>query len=200
MAILMELMVLGQPQAMNKRKKINLVLFFPEKETFLTKNFLKNYKFLKDFVDIKVVISNKKFHQELMKKNKKKFDWISSLNRSQTKIIKKVKKHEKLIGIVFQYPWKISPKIIKYFYYIYNFHFGKLPGYRGHNTIIHAILNKEKYFYGTIHKINKKFDSGNIYAQIKIKIKNYLPRNIEKNSFKRFNKKMHKNFKKYLFW
>ena len=131
MVILMELMDLVWPQVMNKRKKINLVLFFPEKKTFLTKNFLKNYTYFKNFVDIKVVISNKKFHQDLRKKYKKKYYWISSLKKSQTKIIDKVKGHEKLIGIVFQYPWKISPKIIKYFHCIYNFHFGKLPKYRG---------------------------------------------------------------------
>ena len=45
---------------------------------------------------------------------------------------------------------------------IYNLHNAKLPEYRGHNDL-YEIINKEKYHYSTIHKINSKIDLEIVY-------------------------------------
>ena len=44
----------------------------------------------------------------------------------------------------------------------YNLHCGKLPEYQGWNACTHSILNEEKSFTVTIHRIAPKVDTGDI--------------------------------------
>ena len=53
---------------------------------------------------------------------------------------------------------------------ILNVHPSLLPKYRGLNTHIRAINNKENFSGCTIHFVNSKLDSGKIILQKKVKI------------------------------
>ena len=53
-----------------------------------------------------------------------------------------------------------------------NFHFGKLPEYRGRNIVPNVIINEEKYITNTSHIIDAKIDTGNIIDESKIEIRN----------------------------
>ena len=53
---------------------------------------------------------------------------------------------------------------------ILNIHPSLLPKYKGLNTHLRAIKNKEKFAGATVHKVNRKLDSGKIIIQKKVKI------------------------------
>ena len=53
---------------------------------------------------------------------------------------------------------------------ILNIHPSLLPKYKGLNTHIRAIQNKDKYSGATVHIVNSKLDSGKIILQKKVKI------------------------------
>ena len=53
---------------------------------------------------------------------------------------------------------------------ILNIHPSLLPKYKGLNTHMRAIRNKEKYSGCTVHFVNSKLDSGKIILQKKVKI------------------------------
>lgn len=55
---------------------------------------------------------------------------------------------------------------------IFNIHASLLPSYRGPEPLIQQILNHEVEGGVTIHKIDKDWDNGDIYEQIKFKIDN----------------------------
>ena len=53
---------------------------------------------------------------------------------------------------------------------ILNIHPSLLPKYKGLNTHMRALNNKEKYSGCTVHVVNSKLDSGKIILQKKVKI------------------------------
>ena len=54
---------------------------------------------------------------------------------------------------------------------ILNIHPSLLPKYKGLNTHVKAIKNKDKYSGCTVHLVNSKLDSGKIIDQKKVRIK-----------------------------
>ena len=56
---------------------------------------------------------------------------------------------------------------------ILNIHPSLLPKYKGLNTHIRVIKNKEKYSGATVHLVSAKLDSGKIISQKKIKVSKY---------------------------
>jgi len=68
------------------------------------------------------------------------------------------------------YPWKIHPDVIASAKQAWNLHMGKLPEYRGWNTMAHAILNKEKFLYVTVHELAIEIDQGNLILEVPILI------------------------------
>ena len=123
-----------------------------------------NYNFPKKLIKLKI---------SLQKKDEKPL--ANLINESNPNLILSI-----------QYPWIISSKIIKRMKnQIYNLHNAKLPEYRGHNTISYEIINKKKYHYSTIHKINSEIDLGEIVYEDKILIrKNWTAFDLWKNSHK----------------
>lgn len=149
--------------------KINLVFF-------VSSGFLSNYILtklikLRKKINIILLVSDAPFKKELKKNKFRNFSWIINRKNNETKILKKIEKYknEQLYGFSLQYKWKIKKKIIEKFKYIFNFHFGDLPKYRGHNPIMHSIINNEKFICGVIHAINENLDKGLIFEKIKIK-------------------------------
>jgi len=62
---------------------------------------------------------------------------------------------------------------------ILNIHPSLLPKYKGLNTHLKAINNKEKFSGCTVHFVNSKLDSGKIILQKKVRInKNDSPRTL----------------------
>ncbi len=53
---------------------------------------------------------------------------------------------------------------------ILNIHPSLLPKYKGLNTHLRAIKNKDKFAGASVHKVNQRLDSGKIILQKKIKI------------------------------
>ena len=51
-----------------------------------------------------------------------------------------------------------------------NFHLAPLPDYRGSNVCMHAILNGEKVFGATCHRMIEKVDAGQIYKVEKVSV------------------------------
>ena len=65
----------------------------------------------------------------------------------------------------------LSKKFIKKFSSpIINIHPSLLPKYKGLNTHMKAIKNKDKYSGATVHIVNDKLDSGKIIIQEKVRI------------------------------
>lgn len=61
-------------------------------------------------------------------------------------------------------------KTIERFPYIFNFHHGDLRKYRGSNIHYWAIMNEEKEFTVTLHKIEEKLDAGNVVFEESFKV------------------------------
>ena len=165
-----------------KKNKINLVLFLAEKETFLIKNFILNFKKFEKFINFKLIICSKKTAKLMKKKSSLKM--ITNDKRNTHQILKNLNKmnleKKNLYGLSLQFPWIIKERVLNKFNFIMNCHFGRIPEYKGHNTISHAILNNEKNIWGSIHKMKKKVDAAVIIKEIKVKHNLLNVREIEK--------------------
>ena len=65
-----------------------------------------------------------------------------------------------------QYPKILSKAVLAQVnYQAFNLHLAKLPEYRGWHSASHAILNGDKTFGVTIHKIDQNIDSGEIISE-----------------------------------
>ena len=88
----------------------------------------------------------------------------------------------------------LSKKFIKKFSSpIINIHPSLLPKYKGLNTHMKAIKNKDKYSGATVHIVNDKLDSGKIIIQEKVRI---LKSDNEKTLKKKVLKIEHKIYSK----
>ena len=83
---------------------------------------------------------------------------------------------------------------------IINIHPSLLPKYKGLNTHLRAINNKEKYSGCTVHYVNSKLDSGKIILQKKVRIlKNDTCKSLSKKILKHEHIIYPKALKKILF-
>lgn len=160
--------------------KINVALFISSSN--LSNQVLEKLIKLKKNLNIILVVSDIRFKKKLDKNNFKNFKWVNNINRNSSKIIKilEISKDKNLYAFSLQYNWKITKNILEKFKIFLNFHFGDLPKYRGHHPILHAILNNEKFLYGTIHAIDEELDRGKIVSKIKVKNNNISSADLEK--------------------
>ena len=76
--------------------------------------------------------------------------------------------------------------IDSFFNMILNIHPSLLPKYKGLNTHRRALKNKEKFSGCTVHRVDKKLDSGDIILQSKVKIaKNETKESLENKILKK---------------
>ncbi len=88
---------------------------------------------------------------------------ISNSERNEAGIIKIIVDNNIDTLISVQHPWIISEKILDLVgYHAFNLHNAKLPEYKGHNTISHAILNGDMEYTTTLHWMVPKVDNGEI--------------------------------------
>ena len=155
-------------------KKIKTAVFISGKGSNL-KNLIKYSKNKKYPFSINLIFSNT---------NKAKGLKYSKIYKIKKKIIyydKKIKTDKKILKILNQKKIKLiclagfmkilSKNFIKKFQgKIINIHPSLLPKYKGLNTHIRAIKNKDKFAGCTVHYVTSKLDSGKIILQKKVKI------------------------------
>ncbi len=134
---------------------------------------------------VNVISSNKKAKGlNYAKKNKIPF-FISSFDnklKSDKEIIQILKKLKVKLICLAGYMKILSPYFIKKFNNpILNIHPSLLPKYKGLNTHLRALNNKDKFSGATVHLVNSKIDSGKIILQKKVRIsKNDSEETLEK--------------------
>ena len=155
-------------------KKIRTAVFISGTGSNL-KNLIKFAKIKKSPISINLIISNTNMAKGLsfahqFKIKKKIFNFKNSLTQEK-KLLKFLKK-EKINFVCLAGFMKILSKdfITKFDGKIINIHPSLLPKYKGLNTHLRAINNKDKFAGCTVHYVTDKLDSGKIILQKKVKI------------------------------
>ena len=155
-------------------KKIKICVFISGRGTNL-KSLINSSKQKKNKIEITLVVSNKKNAKGLYfaKKNNIKFIIVNYKNKkiAETRILKALKQYNIELICLAGFMKILSKRIIKkYKNKILNIHPSLLPRYKGLNTHIRAIKNKEKFAGCTVHYVTSKLDSGKIILQKRVKI------------------------------
>ena len=156
-------------------KKINCAVFISGTGSNL-KSIIKHSKKRKFPIKVTLVLSNNPKAKGIVfaKKNKIDFKIIKSKNMNlfEKKTHKQlIKKKIELICLA-GFMKILSARFIKNFKgKILNIHPSLLPKYKGLNTHLRAIKNREKYSGCTVHFVTAKLDSGKIILQKKVRIK-----------------------------
>ena len=159
---------------LNGIKKINVAVFISGKGSNL-ENLIKRSKNKNSRFKISLIISSNS--KALGLKFAKKFNIEKKiLNFSNSILIEKnllmvLKKKNIQIICLAGFMRILSKNFINRFKgKILNIHPSLLPKYKGLNTHLRAIVNKEMYSGCTVHFVNSKLDSGKIILQKKVKI------------------------------
>jgi len=184
-------------------KKVKTAVFISGTGSNL-KNLIKFSKLKNSFISIDLIFSNTSKAKGLRFSNQfniKKY--ISSFKNpkiAETKILNLLeKKNIKLICLA-GFMKILSKNFIKNFKgKIVNMHPSLLPKYKGLNTHIKAIQNKDKVAGCTVHFVTAKLDSGKIILQKEVKIsKKDTPTSLAKKVLKQEHKLYPAAIKKYL--
>ena len=138
------------------------------------KSLIKFSKLKKSPITIGIVISNNPKskglkYAKINKIKKKVFNLNSTL--FEKKAINELKKNNINLICLAGFMKILSKSFIKNFNgKILNIHPSLLPKYKGLNTHVKAIKNKDKYSGCTVHLVNSKLDSGRIINQKKVRI------------------------------
>ena len=138
------------------------------------KSLIKFSKLKKSPITIGIVISNNPKskglkYAKINKIKKKVFNLNSTL--FEKKAINELKKNNINLICLAGFMKILSKNFIKKFNgKILNIHPSLLPKYKGLNTHVKAIKNKDKYSGCTVHLVNSKLDSGRIINQKKVRI------------------------------
>ena len=158
-------------------KKINIAVFISGRGSNL-KSLIKHYKKKKSTISIKLVISNNlKANGLIYAKQAKIKSYVLNFKKNnlvEKKLLKKLLNNNINLICLAGFMKILSKKFIKKFNKpILNIHPSLLPKYKGLNTHIRVIKNKEKYSGATVHLVSAKLDSGKIILQKKIKVSKY---------------------------
>ena len=158
-------------------KKINIAVFISGRGSNL-KSLIKHYKKKKSRVSIKLVISNNsKANGLIYAKQAKIKSYVLNFKKNnviEKKLLKKLLNNNINLICLAGFMKILSKNFIKKFNKpILNIHPSLLPKYKGLNTHIRVIKNKEKYSGATVHLVSAKLDSGKIILQKKIKVSKY---------------------------
>ena len=178
-------------------KKINIAVFISGRGSNL-KSLIKHYKKKKSTISIKLVISNNLNANGLIYAKQAKIkSYVLNFKKNpvvEKQLLKKLSNNNINFICLAGFMKILSKNFIKKFNKpILNIHPSLLPKYRGLNTHIRVIKNKEKYSGATVHLVSAKLDSGKIILQKKIKVSKYEN---EKTLQKRIQKIEHKLYPK----
>ena len=155
-------------------KKIKTAVFISGKGSNL-KNLIKFAKNKRYPFSVDLIFSNTKKAKGL------KYSKIYKIKKKIIYYDKKIKTDKKILKILTQKKIKLiclagfmkilSKNFIKKFQgEIINIHPSLLPKYKGLNTHIRAIQNRDKFAGCTVHYVTSKLDSGKIILQKRVKI------------------------------
>ena len=184
-------------------KKINIAVFISGRGSNL-KSLIKHYKKRKSRVSIKLVISNNsKANGLIYAKQAKIKSYVLNFKKNnviEKKLLKKLLNNNINLICLAGFMKILSKNFIKKFNKpILNIHPSLLPKYKGLNTHIRVIKNKEKYSGATVHLVSAKLDSGKIILQKKIKVSKYEnEKSLQKKVLKIEHNLYHKAIKKIL--
>ena len=184
--------------------KKNIAIFISGKGSNL-KSLIKSSKKKNSLFKILLVISNNPSAAglKIAKKSKIKKYGIEYKNRSyfENQSLKIMKNYKIDLLCLAGFMKILSGNFIKIFSKpILNIHPSLLPKYKGLNTHLRAIKNKDKFAGASVHKVNQKLDSGKIILQKKVKInKNDTVEKLRKRILKQEYKIFPKAIKKVLF-
>ena len=158
-------------------KKINTAVFISGRGSNL-KSLIKYSKKKNSPIIIKLIISNNPKAKGLIYAKRSKINkYIINCNNnniSENKLLKKLFNNKINLICLAGFMKILSKNFIKKFNKpILNIHPSLLPKYKGLNTHIRVIKNKEKYSGATVHLVSAKLDSGKIILQKKIKVSKY---------------------------
>ena len=123
-------------------------------------------------ISISVVVTTDSFYQNEILDNFGKVKFIDNSVRNEDLILSAISDYDIDTIISIQHPWILSSKIIDAVdKRAFNLHNAKLPDYKGHNSISHAILNADEFYTTTIHRLSQRVDMGDIIFEDSIPIK-----------------------------
>ena len=169
-------------------KKIKTAVFISGKGSNLN-NLIKFSKTKKSPIIIDLVISNRKAfglkYADKYKINKRIINFKNT-KIAENKCLLILKKRNIQFICLAGFMRIFSNNFIKNFKKkIINIHPSYLPKYKGLNTSVRALKNKEKFSGCTVHYVTAKLDSGNIILQKKVKItKNETETSLDKKIIK----------------
>ena len=155
-------------------KKIKTAVFISGAGSNL-RNIIKFSKRKKSPISINLVVSNTRFAKGLkyadqFKIKKRIFD-LKNYNEAEKNILLSLEKEKIKFICLAGYMKILSKNFIKKFgKKIINIHPSLLPKYKGLNTHVKAIKNKDKLAGCTVHYVDAKLDNGKIILQKKVKI------------------------------
>ena len=141
-------------------------------------------------IQVNLIVSNnikaKGLEFAKMYKIKKKVYNYDKKKISEKKILKDLKSNNIKLICLAGFMKILSKDFIRNFKgKILNIHPSLLPKYKGLNTHLRAIRNKEKYSGCTVHFVSSKLDSGKIILQKKVKLsKKETPSSLQKKVLK----------------
>ena len=158
------------------------------------RNLIKFSKIKKNPISIDLIISNTKGAKGLKFADqfniKKKILNFQNVKITEKKLLTLLKKNKIKFICLAGFMKILSKNFIKKFNKkIINIHPSLLPKYKGLNTHIKAIKNKDKFAGCTVHYVTEKLDSGKMIMQRKIKItKKDTPTTLSKKVLKQEHK------------
>tara|TARA_B100000780_G_scaffold81720_1_gene55771 strand:- start:446 stop:1024 length:579 start_codon:yes stop_codon:yes gene_type:complete len=155
-------------------KKIKTAVFISGTGSNL-KNIIKFSKLIKSPISIDLIVSNTHLAKGLKYADqfqiKKKVLDFKNLKKTEKNLLILFKKKKIQFICLAGFMKILSKEFIKNFNgKIINIHPSLLPKYKGLNTHINAIKNKDQFTGCTIHYVTEQLDSGKIILQKKIRI------------------------------
>ncbi len=154
--------------------KKNIAVFISGRGSNL-KYLIINSKIKKSLFKVCLVVSNnpKAIGLKYAKKSKIKYYIVKykNSNNLETKLLKLIKKFKIEVICLAGFMKILSKNFINNFNKpILNIHPSLLPKYKGLNTHLKVLKNKDKFSGSTVHLVTPKLDSGKIVMQKKIKV------------------------------
>ncbi len=166
-------------------KKINTAVFISGTGSNL-KSLIKFAKLKKSPISINLIISNNSKSKGLkigkLFNIKRKIFNFKNKRLSEKQILVVLKKNKINLICLAGFMKILSKNFINNFNgKILNIHPSLLPKYKGLNTHLRVIKNKEHFSGCTVHFVNSKLDSGKIILQKKVKVrKNDTPKSLSR--------------------
>jgi len=142
----------------------------------------------KDFpAKVKLIVSNKPKAPGLKYAKQYRIPFKVITKNFENTLLKQLQKNQIDILCLAGFMKVLSKNFIDLFFnMILNIHPSLLPKYKGLNTHKRALKNKEKFSGCTVHRVDKKLDSGDIILQSKVKItKNETEASLENKILKK---------------